>query len=138
MGRGVGHPAAAAGRTYRPSLAGKCNNTVMTANVAMHSKKAVGQDAAIQKAAKLPLNKTRNRAVSLRLQRKERFEIPGNYFIKRIVLGISRSIIRFLLANQEAFILGGIIFIGKNIFCKRLAEHMNYSFLPKWRRLQYL
>jgi len=138
MRRGVGHPATAAGRTYRSPLAGKCNNTVMAANVAVHSKKTVGQHAAIQKVAKLPLHKTRNGPVPLRLQRKERFEIPGNYFIKRIVLGISRLIIRFLLANQEAFILGGIIFTGKNILCDRRVEHMNCRLLSKWIRLQYI
>ena len=49
MGGGVGHPAAATGRTEATAFAGELQESVLAASVAMHAQIAVRQDPAIQK-----------------------------------------------------------------------------------------
>ena len=61
MRRRIRHPAAATGGAPRPPFAGKWNNPVLPASIAMHPQKTVCQYSAIQEGPQLPLNKFRNR-----------------------------------------------------------------------------
>jgi hypothetical protein len=101
MGRRIRHAPAATGTTDTSLFAGIRNQPVQAAVTAVDTKKAPRQDATIEELTKLTLHKPRNVPVALTLTGQERFQVPGDDSIHRIVFRIAWPVSYLYLDSHE-------------------------------------
>ena len=76
--RGVGHAPAAAGRAEATPLAGKGDEAIEAAFVAVKPQEAVGEDPAFEVRAELALDEAGHRAIAFAGPREEGFKMLAN------------------------------------------------------------
>ncbi len=84
---GLGHPAAAAGGAESAPLAGEGDQAIQTAGVAVDPDEAVGQDAAVEEGAKLPLHEAGYRTLLLPGPVEEGLEVLADRPVQDGLLG---------------------------------------------------
>jgi hypothetical protein len=109
VGRGVGHPAATAGRADCPALAGKCDHPVLAAGIAMYAQEAMRQHATIQKRPQFPFDEAGHATLTATLPRQESFELFGDHAIEDACLRVTGTVICRRFTNVETRVRRNVI-----------------------------
>jgi hypothetical protein len=102
VSRRIGHPPAASGWVDSAPFAAEGNDAVPPAGIAVNPRKAMRQNAALKKLARLAFDKPGHRTLPPALAGKESLEMFGDYVVENAVGRIARGVIRGRITNGRS------------------------------------